>query len=517
MATPSVTPKPERRNRIRQSVYQEENLNQPKLQQTKHLQQQTQHKPEIEKQTKRLCSSNSHLLDIVLSNQQNPNNYINTTQSATYHQICLPSDSIIGNNYEFRGVGGWEGTQHHSNGTDALPFALVGLSFLICSFSSSWPTSFFPFYDIFHFGTDSNGECIKTFFMSNNCQFGRKSFLFDSMRDYNYFPTENPLFDAPQHSPNNEFTILLTSTKTSIKSNKNLILTPNGTLTLAYAQLFGQIQDSTIQHHKQVYKWWDICRQCHLDQTLANWFKGNLPQEGNLTETSNFSSLEERTKKNFLSGIFGVVELNNPDGSFQHIHSLIMRIKLKRQLKPLIVDAFERHLRRIVSNFSRHHIFSSSQGGEEEKPLEIHFWSAQLLASEIDSSLRQTHLKMIISWLALCGILALAQFRASTYESRPMVGVQQSLTLLLASLCAYAVHLASSERFNSLLFALPFTLASIGSLTFAGVDSAFERYSGIAMHPTEKMAFLFIWDGCALVLLPLLWLILLCCKFYYYS
>nr|CAD2181793.1 unnamed protein product [Meloidogyne enterolobii] len=550
MATPSVTPKPERRNRIiRQSVYQEENLNQPKLQQTKQ-QQQSPHKPDsIEKHTT--------ISQLVLSNnqqQQNPNiNYINTTQSATYHQICLPSDSIIGNNnYEFGGEGGgWEGTQQPPNLNEtfienkgnttkrfpliyrvqmlkgfevlckrllfhlvkasagspkcfiALPFALVGLSLLLCSFSSSWPSSFFPFYDIFHFGTDQQ-ECVKTFFMSTNCQFGQKSFLFDTIRDYNNFPSENPLFDAPQHSPHNEFTILLTTTKTNIKGGRGSILTSNGTLIQAYTQLFNQIQDSTIQHHTQVYKWWDLCRQCHLDQALDNWIKGSLPQEGNSTEISNFSSMEERTRKNFLPDIFGDVELN----SFQHVHSLIMRIKLKRHLKPLLVDTFERHLRRIIVNFSRQNSLASSQ--EEEKPLGIHFWSAQQLAAEIENSLRQTHVKILICWVALCGILAIVQIRSSTYESRPMVGVQQALTLLLASVCAYAVHLASSERFNSLLFALPFTLASIGSLTFAGVDSAFERYSGIAMHPTEKMAFLFIWDGCALVLLPLLWLILLC-------
>ncbi|CAK5101644.1 unnamed protein product [Meloidogyne enterolobii] len=99
---------------------------------------------------------------------------------------------------------------------EALPFALVGLSLLLCSFSSSWPSSFFPFYDIFHFGTDQQ-ECVKTFFMSTNCQYGQKSFLFDTIRDYNNFPSENPLFDTPQHSPHNEFTILLTTTKTNIK------------------------------------------------------------------------------------------------------------------------------------------------------------------------------------------------------------------------------------------------------------------------------------------------------------
>ncbi|CAK5021484.1 unnamed protein product [Meloidogyne enterolobii] len=381
----------------------------------------------------------------------------------------------------------------------ALPFALVGLSLLLCSFSSSWPSSLFPFYDIFHFGTDQQ-ECVKTFFMSTNCQFGQKSFLFDTIRDYNNFPSENPLFDAPQHSPHNEFTILLTTTKTNIKGGRGPIITQNGTLIQVYVQLFNQIQDSTIQHHKQVYKvtdsfvelkiinpkWWDLCRQCHLDQALDNWIKSSLPQEGNLTEISNFSSMEERTRKNLLPDMFGDVELN----SFQHVHSVIMRIKLKRHLKPQIVDSFERHLRRIIVNFSRQNSLASSQ--EEEKPLGIHFWSAQQLAAEIENSLRQTHVKILICWVALCGILAIVQIRSSTYESRPMVGVQQALTLLLASVCAYAVHLTSSERFNSLLFALPFTLASIGSLTFAGVDSAFERYSGIAMHPTEKMVYFYV-------------------------
>jgi len=48
--------------------------------------------------------------------------------------------------------------------------------------------------------------------------------------------------------------------------------------------------------------------------------------------------------------------------------------------------------------------------------LGIHFWSAQQLAAEIENSLRQTHVKVLICWVALCGILAIVQIRSSTYE-----------------------------------------------------------------------------------------------------
>ena len=69
----------------------------------------------IDKLTRRICTSGQQL-DVVLANQNSQQNHYNNT----YHQICLPPNSVIGNSYGFGGVGsggGWEGTQPLSNGT----------------------------------------------------------------------------------------------------------------------------------------------------------------------------------------------------------------------------------------------------------------------------------------------------------------------------------------------------------------------------------------------------------------
>ena len=157
--------------------------------------------------------------------------------------------------------------------------------------------------------------------------------------------------------------------------------------------------------------------------------------------------------------MFTDVELNSADGTLRRAHSLLMRVKLRSQLRPALVDAFERRLRRIVqkigaincfviasqkvSNFTRVH-------ANEESPIQIHFWSSQRLSDEMEEALKGAHGRLALSWLMLAALLALAQCRSSTYEVQLKKPIKWIQSLLFqesplpgssASHCPFAQHI----------------------------------------------------------------------------
>lgn len=54
--------------------------------------------------------------------------------------------------------------------------------------------------------------------------------------------------------------------------------------------------------------------------------------------------------------------------------------------------------------------------------------------------------------------------------------------------------MAVSGTFNLALFPIIFIFISIAILMFSSVQQCFLRYSGAALHPTEKLAFIYSWD-----------------------
>ncbi|KAF7638098.1 hypothetical protein Mgra_00002549 [Meloidogyne graminicola] len=340
----ATTPKAERRNRIiRQSLHQEENKNvQLKLNQTKFQQQSNNNLESFDKYTKQ---SNK---DVVLANTQEKNNINlnNTFQSTIYQQICLPQD-YISNNYEFRGGGGWEEQLPPSFGNKnenaskrfpllyrvqmlkgfevlckrllfhlvkasasspkcfvALPFALIGASLLLCSFSSSWPSSLFKMENVL---------VVNHFFNQLIAILDKNLLLFLTRVIIIIFQMKS-IFQKHKNKPEKTQKINCKKYKKYIyRSKGHLLLSTNETLFSAYVQLFGLIQDATIQHHKQIYKWWDLCQKCHLDKNLANWFKSNLDSQNSfkiVANTENLNYSYEKIKENFLDGIYGDEELN---------------------------------------------------------------------------------------------------------------------------------------------------------------------------------------------------------------
>ncbi|KAI3408513.1 hypothetical protein GPALN_010133 [Globodera pallida] len=343
----------------------------------------------------------------------------------------------------------------------ALPFFLFVLSFL-CFFAFSPRSAAISFHlltDSFHFGgsastSDSNCPCV--FVRSANV--GR-----------NQFAEDNPAYDAPEKQSAAEFVIIM-----SIRNNQQFdsLLPPANRTALAF--------------------WYDMCRQCRMDSVVEHLLNNNLEwtfpeaiERDEFDAQHAMKSPQNRTtptekSRIFVAGTIGDVEMDSAS-SGKHIrraHSLLLRVKLKPQLKLPILTAFERRLRRIV-----------------EDELEVHMFSAQRWAEEVEHAFRAVHLKMVGSVSLLMSIMAFMGTKRDAYESRPTLGLHIALVLALCILSVYIVHIAGTGHLNPLLFPVPYVLISIGSLCFSTINACLDRYSGIAMHPTEKMAFIFIWDG----------------------
>ncbi|KAL3069040.1 hypothetical protein niasHS_016922 [Heterodera schachtii] len=362
----------------------------------------------------------------------------------------------------------------------ALPFLLFVLSFL-CFFAFSPRSAAISFHllpDSFNFG----GGSVSASEHNGPCLFARSINM-----ERNQFPEDNPAFDATDKQSLAEFVTILT-----IRGNNqqfNSVLPPSNRTVLAFVELFERIQQITISHQKLIYKWYDMCRQCRLDSVVAHLLKDNLewtfPEaiehetDNNMqitlaslaaAENQNFSA---ENSKIFLGGTIGDVQLDSSNGKqLRRARSLLMRIKLKPQLKQPILIAFEL-----------------------DDELEVHYFSAQRWTEEMENAFRNVHLKMFVSAVLITFILMMVGTKRDAYESRPLLGFNIALVLAICIFSIYIVLIAGTGHLNPLLFPIPYVLVPIGILCFCNINSCLDRYSGISMHPTEKLAFIFIWDG----------------------
>jgi hypothetical protein len=94
-----------------------------------------------------------------------------------------------------------------------------------------------------------------------------------------------------------------------------------------------------------------------MDPVLEHLAKADLDwhfPEATIIWAENGTTINENAGgKLFLAGTIGYAQMDPSNPSFlRRAHSLLVRIKLRAQLKPALVDAFERRLRRIVRVFS---------------------------------------------------------------------------------------------------------------------------------------------------------------------
>lgn len=80
------------------------------------------------------------------------------------------------------------------------------------------------------------------------------------------------------------------------------------------------------------------------------------------------------------------------------------------------------------------------------------------------------------------------------------MGLQIGLVLVACCAAGYAVQVAGAGRLNSMVFPALFVLAASGLLLLLSLGQTWNRYSLAALHPAEKLTFIFSWDGPAVFL-----------------
>jgi hypothetical protein len=59
---------------------------------------------------------------------------------------------------------------------------------------------------------------------------------------------------------------------------------------------------------------------------------------------------------------------------------------------------------------------------------------------------------------------------------------------------------AGAGQMNAMAFPTLYVIVACGILLFFGMMSSWNRYSLAALHPVEKLAFIYSWDGPVLIL-----------------
>ncbi|CAD5220061.1 unnamed protein product [Bursaphelenchus xylophilus] len=295
------------------------------------------------------------------------------------------------------------------------------------------------------------------------------------------FNSSNPEFDALKRTSSSEFGILL-STKnpfTNIISNSSLS---------TYDRLNYMIANLTVAHTVKSLTWDDICREnCDSDNLLMR----NLRNGRALLKWPQSIVFDEENKQKRFSvaNVFGGVEADG-DNNINKANTIQMNLKLKEDLKTETYDQFDARLKSLLTNrFS-------------DKEMRVYYWSMYNYIKEVVQMLNATHYRLFPFAALLVIFCVLVSFRMDSYRTRPFVGLQTGVVLVLSSFVGYAVQIAGAGQINALVFPAVFVISACGALLFFSLGQSWNRYSLAALHPAEKLAFIISWDGpCTLLTL----------------
>ncbi|CAD5214127.1 unnamed protein product [Bursaphelenchus okinawaensis] len=295
------------------------------------------------------------------------------------------------------------------------------------------------------------------------------------------FNSTNPEFDALKRTSSSEFGILL-STKnpfTNIISNSSL---------LTYARLNAMIQNLSVTHAFMSLTWDDICREnCVADNLLVK----NLRNGRALLKFPDAIVYDEFNKQHrfSLANIFGGVDVDG-ENVVTKSNTIQMNIKLKDTLKTETYDQFDARLRSLLTNrFS-------------DKEMRVYYWSMYNYVKEVVQTLTATHYRLIPFAILLVIFCVLVSIRMDSYRTRPFVGLQGGIILVISAFVGYAVQIAGAGQMNAMVFPAVFVISASGALLFFSLGQTWNRYSLAALHPAEKLAFIVSWDGpCTLMAL----------------
>ncbi|KAI6187650.1 Patched family-containing protein [Aphelenchoides besseyi] len=122
---------------------------------------------------------------------------------------------------------------------------------------------------------------------------------------------------------------------------------------------------------------------------------------------------------------------------------------------------------------------------QTDNEVRFYVWSVRGFMREVAQMLRAAHWRL----LPCAAVL-----------TRPFVGLQTGLILVLCAAVGYAVQIAGAGQLNAIAFPVLFVIVSCGILVYYYMLGAWNRYSSCALHPVEKLTFIYSWDGPNMVL-----------------
>ncbi|KAI6176479.1 Patched family-containing protein [Aphelenchoides bicaudatus] len=295
-----------------------------------------------------------------------------------------------------------------------------------------------------------------------------------------YFNSTKPEFDAIRRTSQAEFGILMSTRNhfTNIISNSTLS---------TYQQLKHEIQNISVLHSFLSLNWDDICREdCKAETPIVE----SLQKKKVILKYPEAVMADDPDgKRIFFANFFGDFEWNG-DGIVTRARSILMNLKLKENLSSETYRLFESRLKELIQ---------SKQGNNE---MRFHLWSVRNFMKDVSQMLTIVHWRLI----ACAGILVfcclLFSIRAGdSYRTRPFVGIQTGIILVLCPVIGYCVQIsAGGGQFNAMAFPVLYVVVACGVLLFFSMMQTWNRYSLAALHPIEKLAFIYSWDGPVMIL-----------------
>ncbi|KAI1729999.1 patched family domain-containing protein [Ditylenchus destructor] len=325
---------------------------------------------------------------------------------------------------------------------------------------------------------------------------------------YSGFNESNPSFDAARRTSQAEFSVIL-----STKNRFGNVL-KNRTLK-AFSQLIEQIHAITIRYAQMTLEWSDMCReQCSTSfddpnniaavvrALQTNKLLLKYPEAvwlNNEWEKEKFTIAQiglnmTRYPKVFIANWLGDVELD-ADNIVTRARSLLFNIKLKESLSSTLFAAFEEKLTQTISNFTLSINDTASGSSTNLEDVSINWWSVRAYVREVVGSFKTIHIRLILCSMLLILICLGFSFTGDSYKSCPFVGLKSAFAICLSCVAAYSVHIfASTGNMNSTLFPTIFIIESVAILLVLSMQQCWQRYVMVALHPVEKLAFIYSWD-----------------------
>ncbi|KAI6235923.1 Patched family-containing protein [Aphelenchoides besseyi] len=293
------------------------------------------------------------------------------------------------------------------------------------------------------------------------------------------FNGTNPAFDAIRRTSQAEFAVLMTTRShfTNIISNSSLN---------AYSRLLNDVHNISVQHSFLSLQWEDICREdCQTENPIAT----SLRSKKVVLKYPDAIVADDvkQNKRLFFANFFGDLEWDS-DGVVTRAHAINVGLKMKETLKPETYAEFERKLQDRINE------------RQTDNEVRFYVWSVRGFMREAAQMLRAAHWRLLPCGAVLVIFCFLITIRGDSYKTRPFVGLQTGLILVLCAAVGYAVQIAGAGQLNAIAFPVLFVIVSCGILVYYYMLSAWNRYSSCALHPVEKLTFIYSWDGPNMVL-----------------